>query len=196
MNASVHLLWIVFMVCISCSNEKEEVHYYKFKDIQYHIEKGDGLETYDTPMGITSVTRNSTQEGGVYSPEIDPYVKNHERYVFTCDAPADFNPTEGYVHVPIPLSLSEGDMTMSKELKEYSMEETDDARSVEKLAMFPVPPMTKLTISGELTIEKLTLTYTAVFVCCLSGEERIVKGKYIRYRPCELRINKKFEELD
>lgn len=195
MKLSAYVALIVLVLFSSCSDE-EEVHYYKFKDIQYSMEEGDGIARYDTPMEIITVTKNSSVKDEMFSPQVDPYVKNHERYVFTCDSSEDFNPTEGYVHVPVPLSIAGNEIVISSDLKEYSMTETDDMKYMEWLPAVVVPPMTKLTLSGELTIEKLTLTYIAVFVCCISGEEYVVKGKYIRYCPCELRVNKKFEELN
>lgn len=193
MKLSIYAALIILILSASCSHE-EDVYYYKFKDIRYSMEEGDGVQQYDTPMGILSVTRNFSLDAEAFSPQIDPYVKNHERYVFQCDFPEEFNPTVGYV--PVPVSVSEGEIVLSTDLKEYSMTETDDMKCVDKLPAFVVPPMTQLTLSGELTMEKLILTYHAVFERCPSGEEHVVTGKYIRYCPCEVRLNKNFEKLE
>lgn len=194
MKQNVYIVLLSLVLFASCSHE-EDVYYYKFKDIRYSMEEGDGVQQYDTPMGISSVTRNFSLDTEAFSPQIDPYVKNHERYVFQCDLPEEFNPTVGYVHVPVPVAISESEIILSTDLKEYSMEETDDMKRTDLLPAFPVPPMTKLILSGELTIEKLIVTYHAVFERCPSGEEHVVTGKYIRYRPVEVRVDKKFEKL-
>ncbi|MDE6799784.1 MAG: hypothetical protein K2P62_05920 [Phocaeicola sp.] len=194
MKLGIYAASILLALFTSCSNE-EDVYYYKFKEIRYSIEEGDGVQEYDTPMEIISVTRNFSTDQEIFSPQFDPYVKNHERYVFRCDSPEEFNPTVGYVHVPIPVSVDEGGIVLSEDLKEYSMTETEDMEDIARFPSYPVPPMTKLTLSGELTIKKTTLTYQAVFVRCPSGEEHIVKGKYIRFRPFDLRVTKTMERL-
>ncbi len=192
------LVLLITIVCFigitSCSSDTGEFHLYSFKEIRYSIEDGDGLECYKTPMGIIVKVNNSTTED-CPSPQSDAFVNNHERYVFSSDNLSLFSMVDEPVYVPIPFAIRGTHISLTEEKKPFSTIEIDESKKMELLPSFTVPPMTNMTLTGELTIEKLTVTYEAVFIEHPSNKAVNIRGKYIRYYPQGIEITPHFEKL-
>lgn len=185
---------VCFIGITSCSNDTEEYRSYSFKEIRYSVEDGDGLERYKTPMGIiVSVKNNLTED--CPSPQSDAFINNHERYVFSSDDLSLFSKVDEPVYVPIPYAIRETHISLTEENKPFSATEIDVSEKIELLPSFTVPPMTSMTLKGELTIEKLTVTYEAIFIEHPSNKEIAVRGKYIRYYPQGIELTPHFEKL-
>lgn len=178
----------------SCSDD-EDIFYYSFKDIEYSVKAGDGMTEYETdwmPRIVMVNNGNSTISAG---PD-DIYRGYHERYSFTCEDASLFNPTVGYVHVPLPEALSSNNQVILGEKEgEYSLDEVEIIRSYPS-KMYDIPAKTKLTLEGKILMKKLTLTYTATFQCHPRGNDHVVTGKFVRYIPTGIALAEKYEPIE
>lgn len=193
-------LFQLMLVCTlgfftSCSDD-EEVFYYSYKDIEYSIEEGDGKYIYETQWEkYFTIVNNSGAEmkdmkisaGGLYNDYQEYYVFNSESETF--------NPTVGYVHVPIPSALSdEGTILFQEKEGEYITEKmiTTDAG----MRDFVVPPMKKLVLERKLEIETLRLTYKATFQRHPKGQDIVVTGKFIYAKPISAQVKETLEDIE
>lgn len=193
-------IFTLMLVCAlgflaSCSDE-EDVFYYSFKSIEYTVEEEDGVTTYDIPEGIyRTVTNNSAEElkysiGNIY----EGY---NEFYLFKCATPEEFNPTPGYVHVPLPIGLSsDGTVSVGSTMGEYTMDTMMIHDETSNRQEHVVPPMKKLSISRALKIQKRVFTYTATFERHPKGKDLVVKGKFIHQIPVSAIFSTILEDIE
>jgi len=180
---------------ISCS-DAEEVHYYSFKNIEYTVGSGDGMMEYETPWEECYILVNKSETSEVKAGPSDIYIGYRERYYFECTDASTFNPTPGYVHVPLPEALTSGNQVVFEDKEgEYSLEEVDMNRSKES-QLFTIPPKTKLTLERKVVMKKLQLTYKASFQRYPSGRDHVVTGKFIRYIPVGISLVEKYEPVN
>ena len=178
----------------SCSDD-EDVFYYSFKDIEYSVSSDDGMTEYETPWMERFILVNNGETEVSAGPG-DIYRGFHERYYFECKDPSLFNPTVGYVHVPLPEALtSDNHVVFDDKEGEYSMTEVDVPR-VYTSDMYDVPAKTKLTIEGKIQMKKLVLTYTATFQRHPGGRDHVVTGKFIRHIPMGITLVEKYEPVN
>ena len=190
---SVMLIGVVAFFS-SCSDD-EDVFYYSFKNIEYSVNAGDGMTEYETDWLERFVLVNNGNTEVTAGPG-DMYLGFHERYCFECGDPSLFNPTVGYVHVPLPQALASGNQVILDEKEgEYSMTEVDVPR-VYTSDMYDVPAKTKLTIEGKIQMKKLVLTYTATFQRHPGGRDHVVTGKFIRHIPMGITLVEKYEPVN
>ena len=179
----------------SCS-DNEGIYYYSFKNIEYTVGDGDGMSEYETPWEECYILVNNSETSEVQAGPSDIYIGNNARYNFTCATPSAFNPTVGYVHVPLPEALTSTNQIVFEEKEgEYSMEEVDTNRSKES-KMFTIPPKTKLLLERKLVMKKLTLTYKATFQRHSSGRDHIVTVKFIRHIPVGIALMENYEPVN
>lgn len=177
----------------SCSN-KEEVFYYSFKNIEYTVGADDGMTQYESNW-LERVVLVNNGDAEVSAGAGDMYRGFHERYYFECKDPSLFNPTVGYVHVPLPQSLDAVNQVVFDEKEgEYSLEEVEVPRSYE-LKMYDIPAKTKLTIEGKVQMKKLQLTYIATFQRHPNGADYTVTGKFVRHIPAGISLVEKYEPI-
>ena len=165
----------------SCSDE-EDVFYYTFKNVEYTVETGDGVTTYDTEWQLFNTFTNNTQEVRKYSLE-NIYAGHEEYFQFKCDTPEEFNPTPGDVHIPLPNGLSPDGTVSVGTMGEYTMDIMLTHAEADIWEEFDVPPMKKLSILRSLKIEKREFTYTATFERHPKGKDLVVTGKFISAKP-------------
>ena len=190
---SVMLIGVVAFFS-SCSDD-EDVFYYSFKNIEYSVNAGDGMTEYETDWLERFVLVNNGNTEITAGPS-DMYLGFHERYCFECGDPSLFNPTVGYVHVPLPQALASGNQVILDEKEgEYSMTEVDVPR-VYASDMYDVPAKTKLTIEGKIQMKKMVLTYTATFQRHPGGRDHVVTGKFIRHIPMGITLVEKYEPVN
>lgn len=188
------MMLVGMMTFFSSCSDDEGVYYYSFELIDYFIDEGDGMTQYETPWEECYVLVNRSDAEITAGPG-DLYQGYREEYFFECDTPEDFNPTVGYVHVPIPYALSPGNQVLLDEKEgEYSMVKTEVPRSYSS-RMYDIPAKTKLTLERKVDMKKLTLTYTAVFQRHPSGKDHMVTGKFVRYIPTSIALIEKYEPL-
>ena len=190
---SVMLIGVVAFFS-SCSDD-EDVFYYSFKNIEYSVNAGDGMTEYETDWLERFVLVNNGNTEVTAGPG-DMYLGFHERYCFECGDPSFFNPTVGYVHVPLPQALASGNQVILDEKEgEYSMTEVDVPR-VYTSDMYDVPAKTKLTIEAKIQMKKMVLTYTATFQRHPGGRDHVVTGKFIRHIPMGIALVEKYEPVN
>ena len=178
----------------SCSDE-EDVFYYSFKSIEYTMEEEDGIMTYDTPEEIyKTITNNSSEDLKISTGNI--FQGYDEYYVFKCDNQENFNPTVGYVHVPIPGVNYEGNIVVGDDMGEYTMEKMVTYNLVAGWKEHVIPPMKKLRLWRTLQIEKHVFTYKATFQRHPKGEDLVVKGKFIHEMPTSAITRESFEDIE
>ena len=187
---------ISVMTLFSSCSDNEGIYYYSFKNIEYTVGDGDGMSEYETPWEECYILVNNSETSEVQAGPSDIYIGNNARYNFTCATPSAFNPTVGYVHVPLPEALTSTNQVVFEEKEgEYSMEEVDTNRSKES-KMFTIPPKTKLVLERKLVMKKLTLTYKATFQRHPSGRDHIVTGKFIRHIPVGIALMENYEPVN
>ena len=124
---NLKLTFTLMLVCAlgllaSCSDE-EEVFYYSFKSIEYTMEEEDGIMNYETPWHVYNSVINTSETEDIKVTVGNLHKDYYEYYVFKCDDTENFNPTVGYVHVPLPIGLSpDGTVMVSGTMGEYSLE--------------------------------------------------------------------------
>ena len=180
----------------SCSDE-EDVFYYSFKSIEYTMEEEDGIMTYDTPEEIyKTITNNSSEDLKISTGNI--FQGYDEYYVFKCDNQENFNPTVGYVHVPIPGVNYEGNIVLGvgSDMGEYTMEKMVTYNLAAGWKEHVIPPMKKLRLWRTLQIEKHVFTYKATFQRHPKGEDLVVKGKFIHEMPTSAITRESFEDIE
>ena len=179
---------------VSCSDE-EDVFYYSFKSIEYTMEEEDGIMTYDTPEEIyKTITNNSSEDLKISTGNI--FQGYDEYYVFKCDNQENFNPTVGYVHVPIPGVNYEGNIVVGDDMGEYTMEKMVTCNLAAGWKEHVIPPMKKLRLWRTLQIEKHVFTYKATFQRHPKGEDLVVKGKFIHEMPTSAITRESFEDIE
>ena len=179
---------------VSCSDE-EDVFYYSFKSIEYTMEEEDGIMTYDTPEEIyKTITNNSSEDLKISTGNI--FQGYDEYYVFKCDNQENFNPTVGYVHVPIPGVNYEGNIVVGDDMGEYTMEKMVTYNLVAGWKEHVIPPMKKLRLWRTLQIKKHVFTYKATFQRHPKGEDLVVKGKFIHEMPTSAITRESFEDIE
>ena len=178
----------------SCSDE-EDVFYYTFKNVEYTVETGDGVTTYDTEWQLFNTFTNNTQEVRKYSLE-NIYAGHEECFQFKCDTPEEFNPTPGDVHIPLPNGLSPDGTVSVGTMGEYTMDIQFTHTEADIWEEFDVPPMSKLSILRSLKIEKQVFTYTATFERHPKGKDYVVKGKFIHVKPISSKTNVILEDIE
>ena len=180
---------------VSCS-DAEEVHYYSFKNIEYTVGSDDGMTEYETPWEECYILVNKSATSEVTSGPGDLYKGYHESYHFECTDASLFNPTPGYVHVPLPEALSSGGQVIFDEKEgEYCLDEVEVNRSYEG-KMFDIPAKTKLVLERKIMMKKLTLTYKATFQRHPSGSDHVVTGKFVRHIPVGLALKENYQPVN
>lgn len=178
----------------SCSDD-EDIFYYSFKNIEYSVNAGDGMTQYDTQWKDNYVLINNGDSEVKAGPG-DLYSGFHEEYNFSCENPADFNPTVGHVHVPLPNGLASNNLIVFDEKEgEYSLDKVEVTRSYQS-QMYTIPAKTKLTLQSKVEMKKLVLSYTATFQRHPSGRDHIVTGKFVRYIPVGIALVEKYEPVN
>ena len=146
---------ISVMTLFSSCSDNEGIYYYSFRNIEYTIGDGDGMSEYETPWEECYILVNNSETSEVQAGPSDIYIGNNARYNFTCATPSAFNPTVGYVHVPLPEALTSNNQVVFEDKGgEYSMEEVEVYRPKES-KMYTIPPKTKLTLKRQVTMKKL-----------------------------------------
>lgn len=192
----VSMMLISIVAFLSSCSDAEEVYYYSFKKIEYTVGSDDGMIEYETPWIECYILVNKSETSEVQAGPSDIYIGYRDRYSFQCSDASTFNPTPGYVHVPLPESLSSGNQVVFEEEEgEYSMEEVDTNRSKES-KMFTIPPKTKLVLERKIVMKKLTLTYKATFQRHPSGSDHVVTGKFIRHIPVGIALMENYEPVN
>lgn len=179
----------------SCSDD-EDVFYYSFKNIEYTMEEEDGIMTYETPEEIyRTITNNSAEELTISVGNV--FQGYDEYYVFKCDTPEEFNPTVGYVHVPLPRVNAEGAIVVdNNSMGEYTMEKMVTYNLAAGWNEYVIPPMQKLCLWRTLEIEKKVFTYKATFQRHPKGEDLVVKGKFIHAKPVSAITRESLEDIE
>ena len=177
----------------SCSDD-EDVFYYSFKSIEYTMEEEDGIMTYETPEEIyKTITNNSSEDLKISTGNV--YQGYDEYYVFKCDDQENFNPTVGYVHVPLPGVNAEGNIVVGSDMGEYTMERVVTYNLSAGWKDRVIPPMKKLSLWRTLQIEKRVFTYKATFERHPKGEDLVVKGKFIHAKPTSAITRESLEDI-
>ena len=190
------LMLMGIMVFLSSCSDDEDVFYYSFKNIEYTVGSDDGMIEYETPWVECYILVNKSETSEVKAGPSDIYIGYRDRYNFQCNDASTFNPTPGYVHIPLPEALTSTNQVVFEEKEgEYSMEEVDTNRSKES-KMFTIPPKTKLLLERKLVMKKLTLTYKATFQRHPSGRDHIVTGKFIRHIPVGIALMENYEPVN
>ena len=182
----------------SCSDE-EDVFYYSFKSIEYTMEEEDGIMKYETPWHVyNSVVNNSSTEMEDIKVSLgNLYRDYYEYYVFKCDYPETFNPTVGYVHVPLPSGLApDGTVLVSSTMGEYSMEKMITYDTSAGMREYSIPAQKRLILECSLEIEKQVFTYKATFQRHPRGEDLVVKGKFIHAKPISSMARQTLEDIE
>lgn len=194
-HSMLSMMLIGIMILFSSCSDDEDVFYYSFKDITYSVGTGDGMTEYESPWEECYILVNNSETSEVQSGPADIYLGYHDTYRFECDDPTAFNPTVGYVHVPLPEALSSGNQPVLGEKEgEYSMDEVEvDVYKQGK--MYPIPPKTKLVVERKVMMKKLVLTYTATFQRHPKGPDHIVTGKFVRHTPMGISLVEKYEPI-
>ena len=177
----------------SCSDD-EDVFYYSFKNIEYTMEEEDGIMTYETSEEIyKTITNNSSEDLKISTGNV--YQGYDEYYVFKCDDQENFNPTVGYVHVPLPGVNAEGNIVVGSDMGEYTMERVVTYNLSAGWKDRVIPPMKKLSLWRTLQIEKRVFTYKATFERHPKGEDLVVKGKFIHAKPTSAITRESLEDI-
>ena len=192
----VSMMLISVVTFFSSCSDDEDVFYYSFKDIEYMVGSDDGMTEYETPWEECYILVNKSETSEVKAGPSDIYIGYRDRYKFQCSDASTFNPTPGYVHVPLPESLTSGNRVVFEEKEgEYSMEEVDTNRSKES-KMYTIPPKTKLVLERKVVMKKLTLTYAATFQRHPAGKDHVVAGKFIRYIPVGIALIENYQPVN
>ena len=187
---------ISVMTLFSSCSDNEGIYYYSFKNIEYTVGDGDGMSEYKTPWEECYILVNNSETSEVQAGPSDIYIGNNARYNFTCATPSAFNPTVGYVHVPLPEALTSNNQVVFEDKEgEYSMEEVEVYRPKES-KMYTILPKTKLTLKRQVIMKKLILTYKANFQCHPSGSDHVVTGKFVRYTPVGIALMEEYESVN
>ena len=177
----------------SCSDDAD-VFYYSFKNIEYTMEEEDGIMTYETSEEIyKTITNNSSEDLKISTGNV--YQGYDEYYVFKCDDQENFNPTVGYVHVPLPGVNAEGNIVVGSDMGEYTMERVVTYNLSAGWKDRVIPPMKKLSLWRTLQIEKRVFTYKATFERHPKGEDLVVKGKFIHAKPTSAITRESLEDI-
>ena len=177
----------------SCSDD-EDVFYYSFKSIEYTMEEEDGIMTYETPEEIyKTISNNSSEDLKISTGNV--YQGYDEYYVFKCDNQENFNPTVGYVHVPLPGVNAGGNIVVGSDMGEYTMERVEKNNLSAGWKEHVIPPMKKLCLWRTLQIEKHVFTYKATFERHPRGEDLVVKGKFIHAKPISSMARQTLEDI-
>ena len=179
----------------SCSDD-EDVFYYSFKNIEYTVGMEDGVVTYDTEWAHFKTIINDSSED-LKDSTGDIYAGYDEYYVFKCTTPEKFNPSVGYVHVPLPNGLNaDGTVSVGNTMGEYTMDTMLIRDKTANWEEFVVPPMKKLSILRSFKIEKQVFTYTATFERHPKGKDLVVTGKFVHVKPITARTSAILEDIE
>lgn len=189
------VLFCILGFFTSCSDE-EEVFYYSFKSIEYTMEEEDGIMAYDTPWHVYNSVTNTSETEDIKVSLGNLYRDYYEYYVFKCDDAENFNPTVGYVHVPLPSGLaSDGTVMVSSTMGEYSMEKMVTYDTSAGMREYSIPAKKRLVLECSLEIEKKVFTYKATFQRHPKGEDLVVRGKFIHAKPVSSMARQTLEDI-
>lgn len=195
-ETTMGVILISIMTFFSSCSEDEEIFYYSFKNIEYSLSSDDGIAEYDTPWEECYILINNSEKSEVKSGPSDIYVGYHEYYCFECADGSTFNPTPGYVHVPLPEDLTSANQIVFEEKEgEYSLDKIEVNRSYDR-KMFNIPAKTKFILERKVTMKRLVLTYKATFQRHPSGKDHVVTGKFFRYVPIGIALLENHEVVD
>ena len=189
------LMLMGIMVFLSSCSDDEDVYYYSYNNITYSVGAGDGMTEYESPWEECYILVNNSETSEIKAGPSDIYLGYHDAYRFECDDPEAFNPTVGYVHVPLPEALSSGNQPVFDEKEgEYSKEE-GEGNAYKESKMYTIPPKTQLVVERKVIVKKLVLTYTATFQRHPAGREHVVTGKFVRHTPTGIALVEKYEPI-
>lgn len=149
---------------------------YTLQGITYHMEAGEGIETFVRPLHTLTYVNNTNVAQQVI---VDPLADVTESSLFMSDDEKAFALLEGVVpNVAVPRTLDDGVVTVGEAKWPYRGEAAQLAPSLNFRDTIAVPPNTQLSLMMNVYFNEIELSYIATFEGQPTGTIAEVKGKW------------------
>lgn len=194
-------IWIILSL-MSCTfdsmSDAEKINdIYEFRDVEYYIGEGDGMNTVEKYQPLI-VYYNKTGTTAVF--ETDPSKELSHYSMFTCDSKLDYNFLDVDEHnmVYVPQNVENNTITLGDERWNYNMSvfEKHPYEDEVGLTTYHIEPYTTLIIRCKVEMDVINTSYTAVFRGINAGNDIKVQGRWQGNRIKKTYVEEKYVPIE